>query len=66
MNQHPKKPAHLCDCHVWIPTASPLFERCSRAGCKAMRQLVGGVWTEPRPTNEQKAALPAQQPDLWA
>jgi hypothetical protein len=65
MNQPTKKTPHVCDGHVWLPTASPLIERCGRAGCKAMRQFRAGAWTIPEALTA-RATPTAKQPDLWA
>jgi len=65
MNEN-KRPPNRCDSHVWVSTASPLIERCGRAGCKAMRQCVKGTWTEPQAATPKPVATTVNQPGLWA
>jgi hypothetical protein len=50
---------------VWMPTASPTIERCGRAGCRATRQLVNGVWTEAQ-AHKPTPTTVAEQPRLWS
>lgn len=57
--------SHKDNVPLWVPTASPLIERCGRAGCKAMRHCVNGVWSE-TPAPKAKPAPSLAQPGLWS
>jgi hypothetical protein len=65
MHSSSQHAAHPKDAHMWTSTASPLVQRCARAGCRAMRQSVRGVWIEPTvpQPKEQKAIV--QATPLW-
>jgi hypothetical protein len=65
MTEKDTKLPHRGDGHWWCATASPLVERCGRAGCKAMRQYVNGVWVEPQPRKPQVPTPVAEQAQLW-
>ena len=58
----------LCDSrgHIWVPTASPLIDRCCRSGCHAMRQYKNSQWVEAQSDQPKTPlALAAQQTELW-
>jgi hypothetical protein len=57
---------HRGDGHLWCPTASPVVQICGRAGCRAMRQCINGVWTEPTTSQSRPTTLRAAPADLWA
>ncbi len=60
-------PPHTDGVHVWVATASPLIERCSRGSCKVIRHSRNGTWVEVTKPVRQKAtkATEAQQPGFW-
>ena len=57
---------HTDRLHAWVPTASPLIERCGRGSCKVMRNSRNGEWIEVKPARRRRTNVEAQQPGLWA
>lgn len=59
-------PPHNDEIHAWLPTASPLIERCSRPSCRAIRQWRNSAWIEVEPVRQKRTTIVTQQPSLWA
>jgi hypothetical protein len=66
MNQRGKKTPCESRGHVWVATASPLFDRCARSGCHAMRRYQNGQWVQTQANPSHSSVPPAaQQSGFW-
>ena len=59
-------PPHTDGLHIWVPTTSPLIERCGRGCCQAMRRWRKGAWVEAQLARSTPPTTKAHQPGLWA